>query len=314
MDFPNFLWLREFRWKQGRESFAQYCLACLFLGKPPIGWNKPQSLSPKGRELLHRFHEEFDPQDARSPDFYWEFNLGKLPDDKENGWPDLVALSDERVLVMELKTEAGSHRDGQVDWYMRLAAVRFFDRPIQLIYLTVDPVSADPSEIPEGATYRNLLWTDVADMIDIVWKDGNDEESWNARLFSGYLREITRQTQTPSKPAPSTKHQPPPQVMRTRSEPFSEDMIEELMAIYRLGAKHVLADGKQRALELTLDSLEEAKEIQRAITAQALLDPVDSPVHGVTLWVWRQASKGTALSEQGRLYGVELRVSKKTAS
>lgn len=314
MDFPNFLWLREFRWKQGRESFAQYCLACLFLGGSPQGWNKPQAPSSKGRELLQRFHAEFDPKNAIAPDFYWEFNLGKLPEDKENGWPDLVALTDERILVMELKTESGNHRDGQVDWYMRLAAARFSDRPIELVYLTVDPISADPAEIPKGAAYRNLLWTEVADMIDAVWSKGDDEESWNARLFADYLREISAPTKVASK-TPSPASEKAPAAPKTRKAySFSEDMMEEVMAIYRSVAKQVVDDGRQQALELTLDSAEEAKELQRAITAQALLDPEDSPVHGVTLWVWRQASMGSALTDEGGEQGVELRVSKKKAA
>lgn len=45
MDFPNLLWVREQRWNAGREDFAQYSLACLFLGHPPVGQNKAGRLS-----------------------------------------------------------------------------------------------------------------------------------------------------------------------------------------------------------------------------------------------------------------------------
>lgn len=152
MTFPNFLWLREERWKQGREGFAQYALACLFLGQPPAGWNKAGRLSERGRRLLDLLDETYFQPSEKEPEFFWEFKLVKLPEDKENGWPDLAFTWQDRLLILELKTEAGSHRDGQIDWYMRIAAHNHSDKRIDLVYLTVDPIEISLDQLPVGAS------------------------------------------------------------------------------------------------------------------------------------------------------------------
>ena len=42
--------------------------------------------------------------------FIDEYLLPKLEEGAANGWPDWAVLSDDRVWIIELKTEAGSHR------------------------------------------------------------------------------------------------------------------------------------------------------------------------------------------------------------
>lgn len=306
MDFPNLLWLRELRWKQGREGFAQYALACLFLGGPPLGWNRPRRLSMEGKRLLSLLDEKYAQNSGTDPDFFWEFKLGKFPEDRENGWPDLALIWDDRVLIFELKTEAGSHRVGQIDWYMRLAVDRFSDRAIDLVYLTVDPIEAAPKEIPKGVSYHNRLWTEVAEAIDASWQEDSDPMSSNARVFAGYLRDMSASTRRPEIRPPEEKAQ-----VRPTERALLEELPKGLLERCRLLAAEVVSTGEQRALDWVLKSLEEAKELRRGISSHLTMEPEDSPLHAVTLWVWTSASSGAALSSGGRKYNVELRISKK---
>lgn len=47
--------------------------------------------------------------------------LPKLEETARNGWPDWAVLWSDRKWVIELKTEAASHRYGQLPYYLLLA-------------------------------------------------------------------------------------------------------------------------------------------------------------------------------------------------
>jgi len=53
-----------------------------------------------------------------------------------NGWPDWAVLWPGRVWVIELKTEAASHREGQLPYCLLLAAAAHPGAHVDLTYIT----------------------------------------------------------------------------------------------------------------------------------------------------------------------------------
>jgi hypothetical protein len=133
--------------KAGREWYVQYMLASFVLGEPPAKMNTGFPIHPRGQAVLSgleqcAFGDRSGDGDAL---FFWEFRLLARATDPETGWPDLAALWHDRLLMIELKTEPGSVRDGRVDWYLDLAAHHYSDQRRDLLFVTKDPVPGQPA-------------------------------------------------------------------------------------------------------------------------------------------------------------------------
>jgi hypothetical protein len=113
---PTALWRRL---KLGREEYLQRLLTTLILDGVAPRWNTQRSPADGGRRFLALLDETAHGSDnggravAPAEVFVDEYLLPKLEDDAANGWPDWAILWPDRVWVIELKTEAGSHRDDQ---------------------------------------------------------------------------------------------------------------------------------------------------------------------------------------------------------
>lgn len=59
---------------------------------------------------------------AEADGFVDEYLLPKLVDSAQKGWPDWAVLWRDRAWMIELETEAGSHRDDQLPHCLLLAA------------------------------------------------------------------------------------------------------------------------------------------------------------------------------------------------
>ena len=92
-----------------------------------------------------------------------------------NGWPDWAVLWPDRVWVIELKSEAGSHRADQLPYYLRLAAAAHPTRRVDLTYIT-GPLTKPAPALAEGQRYSHLQWTQVLPLVEDVWgTDGRQE-------------------------------------------------------------------------------------------------------------------------------------------
>jgi hypothetical protein len=165
MALPNPIIERE-RKKHTREGFSQYLLPSLILGEGPKKWNTPYRMWPYGLKVVadlctKAFDGAAGPGDGR---FYWEFRL-EAPASPAGRWPDLATQTEDRLILFELKTEAGSIREGQVDEYLELARAQFPDLHVDTLYLTRDPV-ADAPVLPDRARYGNLTWAEVAAILE----------------------------------------------------------------------------------------------------------------------------------------------------
>lgn len=188
---PNPLAERERR--SGREGFVQYMLASLMLGQQPPADNTPATPSGRGEAFLYALHRHVLGQQLSPPlTFVNQLRLEGV-DERGNGWADHGVLSPDHATVVELKTDPGSIREGQVDWYLELALHQYPGRAVSLLYVTRDPVATAPPALPDRASYANTTWQDIARLIAEHWQDEHD--SWShavAIMFADYLREQIR--------------------------------------------------------------------------------------------------------------------------
>jgi hypothetical protein len=314
-EFPNVIAERGRMWRQGREAYAQRVLSMLLFGGVPPKRNHPGRSSINGAALLSAVNSALFGEPCAPPEeLYEEFRLSKRPEDRENGWPDIAALWPERILLLELKTEAGSHRDGQVDWYLELGAYNYPSRQIDLIYLTTDPISSEPLAAPPGSRYRNMTWRQVADLIETLWGAIAGLEAANALVAAQYLRGLGRAQDVPAeRPAKrsATQSTRTERAVRT-AKPTRSALDSSLIAQATSLVAEVAADGLQRGLDFEVGSLEDAKELKSSLrSGLELKEELVQPLASVELWIWRVASSGVPLTLAGRRTGVELRFSRK---
>lgn len=312
VDFPNVISERLRLWRHGRDAYVHRILTLMFLGRSPDPWNNPSRLSNNGARFLMLLDEFLFDQEWDTPEqFYWEYKLPKRPQDQENGWPDFAALWTERVLLFDLRTESGGHRDAEVDWYLQLGAHNHGGRAIDIIYLTPDPIKGKAHVLPDLARVRNCTYAELAKVIEVVWGKASGSEAANALVFAQFLGEMGRVADAPA-PAPPVGAR----AIRSRRKAEESDPIELTLAgpVWDRTLDtlvEVLEDGQDRALDLAVCGAEEAKELKRKIRADLEVGEWLGPAASlVELWVWNRDCGGEALSECGAESGVEIRVSK----
>lgn len=310
VDFPNVISERLRLWQHGRDAYVHRILTLMFLGRSPDPWNNPSRLSNNGAQFLKLldqflFNEEWDIPEQ----FYWEYKMPKRPEDKENGWPDFAALWTERVLLFDIRTESGGHRDASVDWYLQLGAHNHGGRAIDMIYLTPDPIKGKANVLPDLARVRNCTFVELAKVIEVAWGKSTGSEAANALVFAQFLTEIGKVGDRPAPPLPvgarALKSRTKPLEAEATQPTLTKAMWERILDTL----VEVLEDGQIRALDLPVCGAEEAKELRRKIRAD--LDVGDwLGIAGprLELWIWSRDSGGEALSECGAESGIEIRV------
>src|SRR4051794_11065232 len=166
---PTALWRRL---KLGREEYLQRLVTTLILDGVAPPWNTPRSPGDAGRRFLglldgaaHGRHGELG---VPAEVFVDEYLLPKLEEDAANGWPDWAVLWPDRVWVIELKTEAGSHRADQLPYYLRLSAAAHPGRRLDLTYIT-GPLTKPAPAVLEGQRYSHLTWEQIVPLIEEAW-------------------------------------------------------------------------------------------------------------------------------------------------
>ena len=168
---PQELWRRL---KLGREEFLQRLLTTLIVGGDPPPWNAPRPPSEQGGRFLRQLDglahgdESSGPGLADPDTFVDEYMLPKVDESAMNGWPDWAVLWPDRAWVIELKTEAGSHRDDQLPYYLLLAAAAYSGCRVDLTYVT-GPLSKPAPRLGDGQRYSHLKWSQVLPLVEAVW-------------------------------------------------------------------------------------------------------------------------------------------------
>jgi hypothetical protein len=162
----------------GREEYLQRLVTTLIVGGDQPPWNTPRSPSQQGRHFLGLLDDVAHsngpgPAAAEPVAFVDEYLLPKLEETARNGWPDWAVLWSDRIWVIELKTEAASHRSDQLPYYLLLATAAHPRCSLDLTYIT-GPLAKPPPALLSGQRYSHLTWEWVLPLIEEAW--GADDQ------------------------------------------------------------------------------------------------------------------------------------------
>lgn len=293
--------------RKSREGYVQYLLACLVLGGRPRGWNKPDSPSRAGSALLQAIDRRcFGDAWVGPSRFAWEHIL---PADGTgtNLWPDYAALWADRTLLFELKTEAGSVREGQVDAYLE-RALRQTDHQVDFVYITRDPVAGVPPLDPSRSRYVAITWHDLLELL-VSWAlaEAPEEEKELALFIDDFVNGELYEGRTVVPVTPAT-----PQVLGTAAPSAPKPLLSvgppvepghALDEAVRT-AWDVESDRRGRAVNTLLPSREAVEALKTAAKKALRAAP---PAHARP-WTWCvDTSTGPALTTVGEETGFELR-------
>jgi hypothetical protein len=270
----------------GREEYCQRLLTMLILEAAYPRWNTHSRPSRRGVEFLRALDRLcFGSTDlGEEPTFVDEFELVRRHEAESGGAPDYAVLDGSRLWLVELKTEVGSHRAGQLPLYVELAGHHHPNLTLDITYLT-PPMSPATLEMPGPDRFAHVTWDQALPIALDLWGADTGE----AGQIVDALREAL---------AGLGEHWA---AWRDRH------LANPLTLAVGLAAR-TAEDGKQRALDFEAASLEELQGLR--VEARDAL--IADPPHGraVMPWLWNvQSTDGKPLTEAGRQTGYEMRFS-----
>jgi hypothetical protein len=270
--------------KLGREEYLQRMLTSLILGRSYPQWNTRNPPSPAGLSFLRDLYKQTYGIDLSGPlEFVDEFELLSKNEKDANGAPDYGIFSPSALWIIELKTEAGSHRDGQLPLYTKLAQSSYPEHQVSITYLTGPMSRIEFFEIA-NAPFRHIYWEEVVDLIKRHWnKSKNKEEQL---LSAAVIREIKR--------------------LDSPAHAFRKDatIIREALN----AAVEVQLTGEQFGVEFETGGLQALHDLRLRIR-DALARTKET--RDVRPWIWSVAtSGGAAMTQLGSNVGYEIRLSR----
>lgn len=289
------------RLRLGREEHCQRLLTSLLLHGPYPRWNSRSRLSPEGTTFLRRLHERcFDGGwPSSEPWFVDEYELVRRVDLEKGAAPDYALLWDERVWLIELKTEKASHRAAQVPYYFELARHHHPEVPIDLTYLT-GPMDAPYEPVDAKARYAHVVWGDLVPLIRETWPE--PVAPGQRAVVDGLVEAIESLGLAASEWRRRFEAPPPPPAVAI---PGTTDALDHAMDLAELTA----ADHQQRGIEVAAETLEDLLDERLVIREEIAAAPYGSPIRHVRPWIWRPESTGAPLTALGAERGLEIRLS-----
>ncbi len=289
------------RRKLWREESLQLVLTCLIVGGIYPQWGTRNKPTVRGAEFLRRLHVLVFGEDPGSPCdvFVDEFELPRRHEAERSGWPDWAVLWPDRVWMVELKTEARSHRPDQLPHYLDLGAHHYPQAAIDLTYLT-GPLDKPAPELRAGQRYHHIVWTDVLPLIEEVWAD--DEPA--ARAYVEAARELIASLGTPWTDWRAGWMTEIARAVEAMEPAVTRDDLWELIVA-------TADDGKQRASDARTESGESLEDLRDRARELIIAAPEGSATKHVLPWIWSsQTSGGQPLTSAGEQLGAELRLSR----
>lgn len=270
--------------KLGREEYCQRMLTSLIVGGKYPRWNTVSIPSDKGALFLGSLYKLAYNDHLKSPlEFVDEFELRAESSDEKGAAPDYAVIWPDHLWIIELKTEASSHRKEQLPLYLRLARYNHPIRKVEILYLTPE-MHRERSAGVEEHEFAHLFWSEVSPLIGKIWSQ-RDEKSERI-LETALQREFSKLD------APAKRFRDTAKTVRRAIELSSE----------------VQKSGEQCAVEVSASGLDEIIDLRvRIWEALQRLEGAEN----VKPWVWyEKSSGGKPLTELGREVGCELRLSR----
>lgn len=294
------------RLKIGREEFCQRLLTTLILEAPYPKWNTRSRPAGSGLEFLRDLYQQSFDGDWPGDDavFVDEFEPAPRHDAEAGGAPDYAVIWDDRLWLIELKTERASHRRGQIPGYFELAHHHFAAAAIDLLYVT-PPMEAQHVPAAPWARYAHTTWGDLSGLIRSHWSA--DTEPGQQEVVDGLLDAIANLHLKPSEWRALVRSQPPAVRELATSDAVAEvPVLDQALEAARLTAE----DGQQRAVEFLADDLEDLLGLRLSIRNMLAATPDQSALRHFVPWIWRWESLGKPLTQSGAELGMELRLSR----
>ena len=285
------------RTKDGREGFCQMLTTTLLVGGTYPKWGTENTLTEQGTVFFKALdHLSFGSDSWTStPVFVDEITMPKRHDDELSASPDWTLIFEDRIWMIELKTERGSHRANQLPHYLDLASHHYPGRSIDVTYLT-GPLTKPAPALRERQRYVHLTWGDVLPLYEKAW--GLIEDA-SIRQYLDVVRDALTTLATPW-PDWRTAFSGIPVVTEHVRDPLADALeLAHLTAV----------DKAQRALDYPAQGVQELHDLRLELRHRIHAEPLGSPLRHVGPWVWTPKSLGEALSASGREQGAELRVS-----
>ena len=305
------------RLKLGREEFCQRLVTTLIVGGTYPRWNSRSIPTAQGVEFL-RLLDELSFGEATPPPaevFVDELELSPRVEMEKGGAPDWAVIWPGRLWMIELKTEAGSHRREQLPYYFELGSHHFPGRPVDITYIT-GPLTQPGPAVGHGQRYAHLTWTQVMPLVRDAW--GSDPNpsvvayvDALGSVVAGLGVSWADQRASLAPPLEAVPIQPAApdhgssvDASPTSGTPTGPDLLHLIEA--------TAADGEQRGVPSDSASLDDVLALRAAARDLILQAPSDSPIHRVMPWLWSgpDITLGKPLTPGGAEHGYEVRLSR----
>ena len=163
------------RLRLGREEFCQRLLTSLILEGPYPKWSTRSRASSRGTRFLRDVYDASFGAGWPGDDFWFvdEFELPARTEEEKGAYPDYALLWEDRVWVIELKTERQSHRADQIPYYFELARHHHPSCAIDLTYLT-GPGSKSGAPTQPWERFAHLEWSAIGPLVERHWEGATD--------------------------------------------------------------------------------------------------------------------------------------------
>ncbi len=282
-----------------RDEVLQRLLTTLILNAPYPRWNTRSKPSPNGLAFLRSLHDlsfgsGWDGDDLTFVD---EFEFAGRSGHEAGGSPDYTIVWPQRIWIIELKSEATSHRAAQLPFYLDLAHHHFPEALVDVTYVTPPLIKPAPDCEP-WARYANVTWHQVVPLVRAAWPTATSAEQ--GEVIEGLCRAVDRFNLTPTEWR-----------LKETTTPAAPFVLKDAINEGLIAANATALDGEERALTMHFPTMDSLLEYRIRLRELIHKHPFDSPMQLVRPWVWRAAaSGGEPLSAQGAAEGYEVRLSR----
>lgn len=294
------------RLRLGREEYCQRLLTMLILDGDYPRWNSRSHPSEPGARFLTELDTlSFGTAGAVPAVFVDEFDMPRRNEGERGCAPDYAVLWEDRLWLIELKTEGASHRRAQIPSYLELARHHYPDLRIDLTYLT-PPMTVDAPALPPGTRFSHVAWEQAQELIAASWPTGDDSQRSAVEMLLAAVASIGSswpEWRTEQLGEAQGADEPTVEVPRGDT---SDDLTEALAL-----AEATARDGVQRALDRAAKDLDSLQGLRLAVPQAICGSPGGSSLRHVMPWLWHgPTSGGGAITTAGADSDYELRFSR----